>query len=253
MVTLESEQKADLRNDEVGRDVLSLRDFVRIISERLWLLTVVTLALVGVAVGFSLTQTPTYESSVKVLVYQQPTTGNSDSLANLGNNIQGLQQFTATLTVAVDSRPVAEAVTERLNLDTTPNSLLENLEAQQIPETQFIEVTYRDSDPERAQLVVNTVGEVFTELVTKISPDANGVRAIVWEPAMVPDSPVSPNLKLNILMALVLGLTLGLVLAFLSEYLAVRGANVRGEGPRQTKPRAADSTRDSDPSGAARS
>src|SRR5918998_1059009 len=110
MVTLESERKANLPDDEVGRDVLSLRDLVRIILERLWLIIVVTLALIGVAVGFTFTQTPTYESSVKVLVYQQPTAGNSDSLANLGNNIQGLQQFTTTLTVAVDSLPLAEAV-----------------------------------------------------------------------------------------------------------------------------------------------
>jgi len=230
MVALGSERKAYPQYDEGERDVLSLRDIVRIILKRLWVIVLVTLVLVGVAVGFSLAQTPTYESSIKVLVGQRQATEDSGSLGNLGNDIQGLQQLTTTLTAAVDSRPVAEAVIKRLNLDMTPESLLANLDAQQIPDTQFIQVTYRDSNPERARLVANTVGEVFSELVSKVSPDANGVTATVWESAVAPDNPVSPNLKLNIFMALVLGVTLGLILVFLLEYLST-GADLRGGRP----------------------
>jgi capsular polysaccharide biosynthesis protein len=41
----------------------------------------------------------------------------------------------------------------------------------------------------------------------------------VWEPAAVPEEPVSPNPLRNGLLGLVLGLMLGMGLAFLLEYL----------------------------------
>jgi capsular polysaccharide biosynthesis protein len=44
-----------------------------------------------------------------------------------------------------------------------PAELLDRLTAEQIEGTSFIVLTYEDTDPERARLIVNTVGEVFSE------------------------------------------------------------------------------------------
>ena len=219
MVVVESEHRARPQYD-VGEDILSLREIISIILSRLWVIVLVVLVVVGVTVGFSFSQTPTYESSVKILVGQREEAGTSSTL---GSDISGLQQLTKTLSVAVSSYPVAEAVTEQLNSDITPEELLENLEAQQIPETQFIQVTYSDPSPERARLVADTVGEVFSEQISEVSPRVYAVTATVWEPAEVPDEPVSPDLKVNILMALVVGLALGVGLAFLLEYAGAGG------------------------------
>jgi capsular polysaccharide biosynthesis protein len=196
-------------------DTLSLREIFRIISARFWVIVIVVVVCVGMAVGYSLAQTPMYESSSTILVGQQQQAGGTP---NLGGDVSGLQQLTTTLVVAADSRPVAEEVIQRLNLRSTPEALLEDLEAQQIPDSLYIQISYTDPSPNRAQMVADTTGEVLSKQISEVSPDVNAVTARVWESAVEPTSPVSPNIVMNGFLALAVGLALGLGLAFLLEY-----------------------------------
>jgi capsular polysaccharide biosynthesis protein len=183
----------------------------------MWIIALVAVVFVGVAMGFSILQTPVYEAKIKILVGLKRDDGGVP--LNLGSDITGLQQLTLTMAEAVDTRPVAEAVTDELNLQESPEALLEDLSAQQMPNTQFIEVSYKDTNPRRAQLVVNRIGQEFSEQVSDVSPSGNGVNATVWERAITPQAPVSPKPLLNSLVALVVGGMLGLGLAFLLEHL----------------------------------
>jgi capsular exopolysaccharide synthesis family protein len=210
----------ELRTPSLGRDVedeyLSLRELLQIIRRRLWLVALVTIAFAGVAVAVNLQQTPQYEASIKVLINQKQNAGVPYDLAG---NVQGLQLLTQTVVEAVDSRPLAKTVIEELDLRVTPEEFLnENMSVEQIPETQFIQVSYRDPDPERARRVANTIGEKFSERISGVSPEAGGITATVWEPAALPEGPVSPDPERNGLLALALGLVVGLGLAFLWEY-----------------------------------
>jgi capsular polysaccharide biosynthesis protein len=197
-------------------DTVYVEDFLRVIWRRLWVIALMAILFTGAAVGFSITQTPVYEASIKILVGQEQS---SAGPVNLENDVQGLQQFTQTVAEIVPTRPVAEEVIRRLNLWTTPKEFLRNMSAERVTETQVVEVSYKDTDPERAQEVVNTIGEVFSEQVAEVSPSANAITATVWERAAVPDSPVSTNPLRNALLGLLLGGMLGLGLAFLLEYL----------------------------------
>jgi capsular polysaccharide biosynthesis protein len=67
--------------------------------------------------------------------------------------------------------------------------------------------------------VANTTGEVFSEQVSEVSPGANAITATVWERAVIPEEPVSPNPLRDGLLALMLGLMIGTGIAFLLEYL----------------------------------
>jgi capsular polysaccharide biosynthesis protein len=203
---------------EAGEDEhgLSLGELLRVVRERLWVIALVTSVLTGATVGLSLAQAPIYEASIKILVGQEQ----GSTSEGLGGEVQGLQQLTQTMAEGVKSRPVAKAVIGRYDLRIAPEDLLEDhLNVVQIGTTQFIQVDYRDPNPERAQQVANAIGEAFSDQVSDISPSANAVTATVWEPAELPDEPVSPNLALNIGLALVVGLMLGMGLAFLLEYL----------------------------------
>ena len=173
----------------------------------------VTVALVGTAVGFSLVQTPMYESSIKILVGQER--GISQTPAEAG----GLRELTKTMAEGVNSRPVAEGAIRQLNLGVAPEDFLKQVTIEQIPETQFVRVNYRDPSPERAQQVTNTIGDVFSEQVSGVTQSASSITATVWERAQAPAQPVSPKPARNGLLALVLGLMLGIGLALLLEYL----------------------------------
>lgn len=198
-----------------AEDTLPLRDIVRVLGRRLWLIIAVTLVIVGGAVGFGLAQTPTYEASTKLLVGQQKGAGDP---FNLAGDVQGLQLLTKTLAAAVNTRPIAQVVVRQLDLSINPNELMANVQVEQIPDTQFVQVTYKDTNPERAQLIANSIGDVFSVRISEISPKASGVTVTVWEPATMPTNPVSPNFLLILPLALVLGVVLGVTLALLLEY-----------------------------------
>jgi capsular polysaccharide biosynthesis protein len=193
--------------------MLSLKEMLRILRRWVWVIALVVVIAMGVAVGASTTQTTLYEASITVLVGQEGgiTRNPTDSL--------GLQQLTLTMAEAATSLPIAEAVVRQLGLQMTPEALLRRLSAEQVAGTQFVEVSYQDTDPKRAQLVVNAVGTTLSRKIAEVSPDANAVTVTVWERAEAPGKPVGLNIERIGLLALVLGLMLGVGLAFLLEYL----------------------------------
>jgi len=195
----------------------SLKDIVAVVWRRKWVLITAVVVLVGAAVGLSFLQTPVYEASAKLLMGRKQPEKVEPSFS--GSDVQGIQQVTQTMTVAVGSKPIAESVIQQLDLQTTPENLLKNLSAQQIQDTQFIELRYTDSDPERAKEIVNTIGDVAAMRISESSAGADIIKANVWEYASVPGAPVSPDPVRNGLLALGLGLMLGLGLIFLLEHL----------------------------------
>jgi capsular polysaccharide biosynthesis protein len=198
--------------------VLPLKDLLGVLWRRMWIVLIVAALLAGAALTFDLLRTPIYESSIRLLVGQEEQSTDFQS-GNLGNDVQGLQQMTQTMSSAVVTRPVVENAIAKLGLELSPEDILPNLSANQENTTQFIEVSYRDSSPERAQQVANTIGEIFSGEVSNISRSANGVTVMVWEQATLPESPSSPKLLRDVVLALVLGGMLGIGLAFLLEYL----------------------------------
>ena len=64
---------------------------------------------------------------------------------------------------ATDSRPVAEEVIGRLGLKMSPAQLLDNLTIEQDENMPFLILTYKGTDPQKAQQIVNTVGKVSSE------------------------------------------------------------------------------------------
>jgi capsular polysaccharide biosynthesis protein len=195
--------------------VVRLSDLLWVIWRRSWLVLLVIVVVVGATMGFSLTQTPLYEASIKVLIGQE-----QDSVPEgLGSEIPGLQQLTLTMTEAVNTQPVAEGVIRELDLEMSSEDFLKDLSVEQVGSTTFIEVTYTDPNPRRVQQIANTIGEVFSRKVAEVSPSTNSITATIWEPAVVPEGPVSPNIALNALLALIAGAMLGVGLALVLEHL----------------------------------
>jgi capsular polysaccharide biosynthesis protein len=196
---------------------LSPREVLQLLWRRGWIIVLVTLVLVGTAVGASLLQTPVYEASAKLLLGQKQ---DEDQLpSNLMGSVEGLQQLTHTMVEAVHSRPVAEEVIQRQGLQMNPQNLLDNLTVEQLEDTQFLLLSYSDTDPERAQEIVNAVSDVSSNKIAEANASPSDITVMVWEYAAIPNAPISPDPVRNGLLALGLGLMLGAGLAFLLEYL----------------------------------
>jgi len=99
--------------------ILSLQDLFRVLWRRRWVIALVTVVLTGMAVAFTLAQTPMYEASIKILVGQER--GIAENPSNAGD----LQQITQTMAEGISSRSIAEAVIQELNLQTTPEDFID--------------------------------------------------------------------------------------------------------------------------------
>src|ERR671915_1644060 len=177
-----------------------MEDIAQAILRRLRLVLLVVLVFVGATSGVTFWQTPVYEASARLLVgveEERQKPGPPQEYELLAQNVEGLQQMVLEVVEAVPTRPVAEEVIQRLGLRMEPAQLLENLRVQEDPGTMFISLSYKDTDPERAQRIANTVAEVASE---KIRPEVRfgpfeypfeshlGIH--VWERASVPTPPV---------------------------------------------------------------
>jgi capsular polysaccharide biosynthesis protein len=196
----------------------SLRNVRQAILRRLWVVLLVALVFLGATFGISFWQTPVYEASAKLAVGVGQEPGVSQD-TDLSKNVEGLQQISLSVVEAIQSRTVAQEVIQRLGLRMKPDELSENLTVEPEESTVFIHLSYRDTDPERAQQIVNAVGIVSSEQVSQISAGANNVTVTMWDDAVSPSAPVSPDPERNGILALGFGLMLGIGLALLAEYM----------------------------------
>src|SRR5215217_7764752 len=164
--------------------------------------------------SWSLMQTPIYEASAQVWVDQEQETqqtnpsGSGEEIQTLHPKVEGPQMLIPAMIYATDSRPVAEEVIGRLGLKMSPAQLLDNLTIEQDENMPFLILTYKGTDPQKAQQIVNTVGKVSSELISERSAAGSKLTATLYEPAAVPESPVSPDPLRNGLLTLVVGLVL---------------------------------------------
>lgn len=195
---------------------MNLSEALKIFRRYKWL--IVAAAVLSGLFGyfFSARQTKIYEASITVVV------GQNQGLAENLNLTTALQQVANSMSKMIASRTVAEKVVGDLNLKETPDEILGRISAQPVQQTQLIEVTVSDTDPERAARIANGIGNAFSELIQRTESSRSGLTAQVWQAAMVPTSPVKPTPERNAILAILLGLAIGVGIAFILDRLDTR-------------------------------
>ena len=193
---------------------LSVIDLLQIFWRRGWTILLVAATLTVSVVAFDLLlRTPTYEASAEMLLrYEQQSPA----------SVQELERVMPTMLRATDSLPFAEDVVSRLDLDIPPEQVVENLSAVRSRQpaaanTPFFEIVYRDENPQRARLIVETAVEVFNERISEVNPSATPISARVWRETTLQDTPVAPKPWRDGIIALVCGMALGMTLAIILE------------------------------------
>lgn len=134
-------------------EVLELRDYLRVVRRRKWTIALVTLLVVGAAVGASLLQTPVYQGTAEVLLQARAT----DSLfdPNTGQRNDPVRAVATEIQV-LKSRPVRDLV--RKELGSAPK-----VAAGAKGQTDVIEVKAESTDPERAALIANAYARSYID------------------------------------------------------------------------------------------
>jgi capsular polysaccharide biosynthesis protein len=130
---------------------------------------VITLAVLVIPWVISLYQTPTYEASIKILVGQR-SAEDTNHAQRIPLALPALQDLTLTVANVAKTMPVARAVVEQLNRpELSAREVLVNMTAEPEPGTMFVNISYTSSDPKRAQLTANAIGQVLSEEVSGVT------------------------------------------------------------------------------------
>lgn len=158
-------------------------------------------------------QTKIYEATALVRIQQKITTAN-DAFGSLELGTRLAQTYAKIVeTKAIDRRVAASLQ------GVVPASEI-NLSAKPVPEVELLQVSARSQSPTHAALVANQATAALKSFVN----DTGTLRdqIIVIDRASVPDSPVSPRVKLVVALAVLLGLILNAALALVADLFADR-------------------------------
>jgi len=129
---------------------MQLQQYFAVIKKWLWLI-VASVLIATVSSYLGTRQMPRiYQAATTVMVGQV--------LEQSDPNAQDLylsQQLAQTYADMARRRPILDGVAEALGLDYIPSA--ENISARQVPGTQLLEITVRDTHPERAMYIANAI------------------------------------------------------------------------------------------------
>ena len=207
-----SDDRVDARDDF---EVIDLRDIWRIIKKGKWvLLSLPIIAMITSAIISFFVLTPRYEASTTLMVGK--TYSGQDAMMLQYNDILTANQLVKTYSQLAKSRTVVEKVISSENLDITYEALSQSIDVKPVKDTQLIQITVEDVNSERAAKLANVTATVFMSKVIEIMKVDN---VNIIDHAVVPNTPIKPNKKLNIVIAGVVGFMIALGIVFLLEFL----------------------------------
>jgi polysaccharide biosynthesis transport protein len=244
-----------------------LRDYLRVIRERWWIIVLAVVVVVGAMLASSYTATSLYRASSK-LVYQTNTLDKTLFGAQLYSDANQSVDV-QTSAELVKTPPIADAVKKQLGSPLSSGQLLGMLSVASSTTTKIIQIDAVSTDPKQASDVANAFAQQFIifrqntdratvaaagELVKQqldglSSADASSAYGLMLkekyeslqilgamqtggfslaESAVAPSRPFSPRPKFNAEIGLAIGLVLGLGLAFLLNYFDKRIKDTKG-------------------------
>ena len=118
-----------------------------------WLLVIGILVGGGIGYAISIYQTPEYLASTKILV-MEPLGDNASNVNNLND-----KELAETYMQLLTTQPILESVSQKVGVTVRKTQI----KATRVRDTGLLEVTVRDTDPQRAALTANVLVEVLIE------------------------------------------------------------------------------------------
>lgn len=195
---------------------IELRQYWQIIKRHIVLVISIPLiaVIISAVLSFFVIQ-PEYQADTTLLVNQ------AESSAQNGldyGQIQANQALVNTYSAIIKSASVESDVIKQLGLSYTPSQLDKMISVSSPTQSQVIDV--KVVGPSEAQ-AVNIANALATDFQHKAQTLMNVKNVQIVDKAVqqTNPSPVKPNKKLNVAIALILGLLVSVGLSFLMEYL----------------------------------
>ncbi|EIW6614562.1 capsular biosynthesis protein [Clostridium perfringens] len=198
-------------------NTISLQEIAYALKKRWKLIALITIAatLVSAILSFFVIK-PQYEATTKLFIGKQES---QDNNAYNNSDVMMYQQLMKTYAELAKTSDLVTKAVKSADLDYNQEdikAILKNLNATPSAETQILDLSYKGGNPKDVLKVTEAITSEFISESKELIPNGN-VQVI--QKAQLPEHPVSPNKKINILIAFVLGLMVGGGVVLLLEYL----------------------------------
>lgn len=201
---------------------MSPHEILKQVRNRWITMALAALITILAAVGYTLLQTPLYQSSTRLFV-STTSVASAGSATDLYQSSRYSQDRVLSYVELVKGETIAQRTIDRLGLDMSSATLESRVTAKSKLNTVLIDVSVLDPSPVRARDIANALSDEFVILVRELETPSNGARpearVVVEQRASIPDRPVIPKTARNIAVGVVLGAILGVGLALLREML----------------------------------
>lgn len=195
----------------MNEEILRIEDLIKILKRRWKVIVSITIisTIFSVCISFFIIS-PKYEASTKIFIGKK----NSEDAKYSEEDVNMYQKLLKTYVEIIETNDLVEKAINKEGLDITPGEVFKGLTITPRTDTQVLEIKYTSEDKILAKDVVNSITNEFIESSTEFIP--NGDVKII-EKVKIPKSSVSPNKKMNIVIAFLLGLMISVGLSFLLE------------------------------------
>ena len=202
--------------DNQEKDLIQLD--IMLLLRRIWekkvLIVLVTLLFTVVSLAVSIfLVTPQYSSTTKVYVVNQTK---DEKKAITTQDVQLGSLLVKDYKEIILSNKVMEEAAEKSGTDLTAKQLAKKVSVEAPKDTRIISITVQDKDPQVASDLANTVKEVSADQIKEVTK-IDDVTTL--EEAKAANSPSSPNIPRNGILATALGFILAVAGVVLFELL----------------------------------
>lgn len=198
-------------NQAVEIDVFAM---LKTLWKRKFSIVLVALVFAIAAFGYSaFLAKKEYQSTSRIYVVSRQ---NQDNNALTNSDLQAGSYLVKDYREIILSQNVLSQAIEELKLDMTPAELSKKISVSVPTDTRILSITAKDGNPKEAARIANGLRNVAAEkiiAVTKVSD------VTTLDEAEVPQSPSSPNIRRNVLLAFIAGAGLMVVLMVVVEVL----------------------------------
>lgn len=191
---------------------INIKDLLFILKKHLKFILFVTI--LATLAGFLVSRFilhPKYEATATLIVNASTTTQGLTY-----NDVDLSQKLVDTYAVVMKSNTILDQVIKDLNLDTDVKTLANNISVEGVGTTEVMDLKVTDINPDRAKAIASDIIQLAPKEIIR-TVKAGSVEII--SPAKTDRTPISPNVRLNTLVAALLGLVFSYGLSFLRELL----------------------------------
>ena len=188
-------------------ETIRIEDILDGVKKRWQLIVSITLAvtIIATVANFFLIK-PKYQATTDIFIGKNVTDKKDEAASYNNSEIQMYQKMLKTYASLINTTDLISNAFEAAGItDISANQAKSALVVEPQTDTQIIVIKYTNTNKQLAKDVV----EAITKEFIKVSPNYYDTSVNVIESVKLPTDPVSPNKKINILIAFIFGFILG--------------------------------------------